>query len=58
MSEVIKYGCIKDKEFFNFIKNEDDLENIDEVIYKFFKIKRDVFSADENEKGERMLLNF
>lgn len=58
MAEVIKYGCIKDKEFFNFLKNEDALEDIDEVIYKCVKIKRDVVSADEHEKGERMLLNF
>ena len=58
MGEVIKYGCIKDAEFFSFLENNDALKSIDSVIETCVKIKRDVVSRDEREKGERMLLNF
>ncbi len=58
MGEVIKYGCIKDAEFFEFLEKYNALENIESVIETCVKIKRDVVSRDEREKGERMLLNF
>ncbi len=58
MAEVIKYGCIKDAEFFNRLAKENALEHIEEVIEACVSIKRDVVSRDETEKGERMLLNF
>lgn len=58
MGEVIKYGCIKDAEFFEFLERNNALDNIESVIETCVKIKRDVVSRDEREKGERMLLNF
>jgi 3-dehydroquinate synthase len=58
MGEVIKYGCIKDAEFFKFLERNNALDNIESVIETCVKIKRDVVSRDEREKGERMLLNF
>lgn len=58
MAEVIKYGCIKDKEFFERLEKEDALEHIEDVIETCVSIKRDVVSRDEREAGERMLLNF
>ncbi len=58
MGEVIKYGCIKDREFFEFLEAQNAEENIEKVIETCVKIKRDVVSRDEREKGERMLLNF
>jgi 3-dehydroquinate synthase len=58
MGEVIKYGCIKDAEFFEFLESENALEHIEDVIETCVSIKRDVVSRDEHEKGERMLLNF
>lgn len=58
MGEVIKYGCIKDSGFFEFLEGQNALENIESVIETCVKIKRDVVSRDEREKGERMLLNF
>lgn len=62
MGEVIKYGCIKDSEFFEFlskIKSREELfENIEKVIYTCCDIKRAVVEKDEKDKGERMLLNF
>ncbi len=58
MAEVIKYGCIKDARFFEFLANENALEHIEEVIETCVSVKRDVVSRDEKEKGERILLNF
>lgn len=58
MAEVIKYGCIKDAEFFENLGQVDAMEHIEDVIEKCVTIKRDVVSRDEHEKGERMLLNF
>lgn len=58
MAEVIKYGCIKDAEFFENLENTNALEHIEDVIEVCVSIKRDVVSRDEHEAGERMLLNF
>lgn len=62
MAEVIKYGCIKDKEFFNFLKSlktkEEVIKNIEKIIYTSCNIKRLVVENDEKDTGERMLLNF
>lgn len=62
MAEVIKYGCIKDKEFFYFLKNlktkEEVMHNIEEIIHKCCFIKKCVVENDEKDTGERMLLNF
>ena len=58
MAEVIKYGCIKDAEFFENLATENALDHIEDVIETCVSIKRDVVSRDEREAGERMLLNF
>lgn len=62
MGEVIKYGCIKDKDFFNKLKcyktKREVIENIEDIIYTCCDIKRKVVENDEKDLGERMLLNF
>ncbi len=58
MAEVIKYGCIKDEKFFEFLEGNNAHEHIEDVIETCVSIKRDVVSRDEKESGERMLLNF
>ena len=62
MAEVIKYGCIKDKEFFYFLKSlktkEEVIHNIEKIIHKCCFIKKCVVENDEKDTGERMLLNF
>lgn len=62
MAEVIKYGCIKDKTFFDFLKQlprrEDLMENVGDIIKRCCEIKRDVVESDEKDRSERMLLNF
>lgn len=62
MAEVIKYGCIKDKQFFDYLEkmenNQKLINNMEVVIHKCCDIKRQVVENDEKDKGERMLLNF
>lgn len=61
MAEVIKYGCIKDKNLFdNLLKynNEEFDNNIEKIVYTCCDIKREVVEIDEKDTGERMLLNF
>jgi len=62
-SEVIKYGLIKNKEFFiwleeNYTKilNHDDLK-LKEIIMKSCSIKSEIIQDDEKENGKRALLN-
>ena len=56
-AEVIKYGMIIDKDFLEFLRDNDIRENIEYVIKRCVEIKRDVVSRDEFETGERKLLN-
>lgn len=61
MAEAIKYGMIRDRDFFeliasNSLKNLSEI--VDEIIYKSISIKRDVVENDEFDTGERMILNF
>lgn len=62
MAEVIKYGCIKDKNLFQKLvdyKTKDSLyDHMEEIIYTCCKIKKEVVENDEKDMGERMLLNF
>ena len=62
MAEVIKYGCIKDKNFFYELKSYKNklevINNIDKIINSCCTIKKDVVEKDEKDKGDRMLLNF
>lgn len=62
-AEVIKYGLIRDVEFFNWLEgNIEKLMELDEAvvteaIYRSCKNKADVVAVDEKEAGERALLN-
>jgi 3-dehydroquinate synthase len=62
MAEVIKYGCIRDRAFFDLLDHcggrAGVMEHIEEVIYTCCDIKRRVVLADERDTGERMVLNF
>jgi 3-dehydroquinate synthase len=61
MAEVIKYACIEDKEFFNFLNNI-NLDNLsyhyEDIVYKCCSIKKKYVEADERDLGIRMKLNF
>ncbi len=62
MAEVIKYGCIRDKDLFgklsNYSRDEELLLEIEEIIYICLNIKKEIVERDEMDNGERMLLNF
>lgn len=58
MAEVIKYGVIFDKDLFELVKSGAVEESIDFIIKRCVELKRDVVQSDENDKGERQLLNF
>ena len=55
-AEVIKYGAICDRSFFDVFKNGIK-ENLEEVIARCVTIKRDVVEEDEFDNGKRQLLN-
>lgn len=62
MGEVIKYGCIFDKDLFDKLASYtsfDDLyQDIDEIIYRCVDLKRDVVEKDLYDFGDRLALNF
>ncbi|MBE6068095.1 MAG: 3-dehydroquinate synthase [Clostridium lundense] len=61
MAEVIKYGCIKNKELFYKLMEYDEkglLESIEDIIYTCCSIKKEVVEKDEKDNSERMILNF
>ncbi len=55
-AEVIKYGVINDRAFFDFLKNGIATQ-LDEVIAACVVHKRDLVEADEFDRGARQLLN-
>ncbi|MEO6869115.1 MAG: 3-dehydroquinate synthase [Ginsengibacter sp.] len=63
-AEIIKHACIKDKELFSYLQNKSlqDFQNDNKLIAELVKqnvlIKYKVVSGDENENGDRQLLNF
>ncbi len=64
MGEVIKYGIIKDKNYFEWLYNDKaliksrDMDTIYELVRKSNIVKKNVVENDPTEKGERALLNF
>ena len=62
MAEVIKYGCIRDKAFFDLLADcggrAGVMEHMEQVLYTCCDIKRQVVLADERDTGLRMILNF
>ena len=63
LSEVIKYGLIRDKNFFEWIEcnlhaiANREAETLSKLIIWSCKIKAEVVKNDEKENGERALLN-
>ena len=62
MAEVVKYGCIWDAEFFDFLtarpSRESLMADIEHILYTSCDIKRKVVIEDELDTGLRMILNF
>jgi 3-dehydroquinate synthase len=64
IAEIIKYGLIWDKDFFNFLEKRRESvlslnpEDLIHMIKRSCEIKADVVSRDERETGLRAILNF
>ena len=62
MAEVVKYGCIWDEGFFDFLAarpgRESLMQEIEHILYTCCDIKRKVVMEDELDTGLRMILNF
>ena len=62
MAEVIKYGCIFDKDFFDFLAQRPSraqlMAEMEYILYTCCNLKRIVVEQDERDTGNRMLLNF
>lgn len=62
MAEVIKHGCIRDKELFKWLEElgyrERFMDHAEEIVCRNCDIKRQVVQQDERETGLRMILNF
>lgn len=62
--EVIKHGLIKQKEFYQWLKENEfkikakEYSILKQMVYKNCKIKKEVVEHDPFEQGERALLNF
>lgn len=62
-AEVVKYGFIQDREFFDYLKHNFskvfacDEEVLKEIISKSCQVKSDIVAQDEKEGGIRALLN-
>ena len=62
MAEVVKYGCIFDRTFFDFLAQRPSraqlMAEIEHILYTCCDLKRRVVEEDERDTGSRMLLNF
>ena len=58
MAEVIKYGCIANRDILELISAPDFKQNMEQIVYECVRIKRDVVQQDERDNGLRMILNF
>jgi len=56
-AEVIKYAMVTDAELFDMLLNQSPID-LEEVIFRCVRIKRDLVSEDEFENGARKLLSF
>lgn len=62
MGEVVKYGCILDKDLFSVLEDAGSYEaltpRLTDVIFRCVDCKRQIVEMDPHDKKERMLLNF
>ena len=58
LAEAIKMGLTSDASLFELFEREDYLDQMELIIEKSLKVKRDVVEQDETEQGLRKMLNF
>lgn len=57
-AEMLKHGLIMDREYWDQLKDHENLESLDRWIHKSVLLKNKVVTADPNESGLRKTLNF
>jgi len=62
MAEIIKYGAVSDKVLFEKLEEYEGIRRLlpfmEGVIFRCCDIKRSIVENDENDRGERLKLNF
>lgn len=58
LAEAIKMSATSDADLFSLMENESLMDNIDTIIVRALRIKRDVVQEDEKESGVRKILNY
>ena len=58
LAEAVKMALTSDKELFEIFENQNLFDNLETIIEKSLRIKREVIEADEKETGLRKILNF
>ena len=58
MAEVIKYGMIRSRELLELLLRDEAAEELEHIIAQCVRLKRDVVAEDEQDFGERQILNF
>ena len=58
LAEASKAGLIADPELFALFECEHPEENIERIIYRSLRVKKNVVENDEHEQGQRACLNF
>lgn len=58
MGEVIKYGCIADADLFDGLEAGKALENLEDVLTRCVRCKKELVEQDTRDTGRRMILNF
>lgn len=56
-AEIVKYGLICDRKFFEVLEKEKDFSNISYMVERSCQVKAEIVSQDEKEGGIRALLN-
>lgn len=58
MGEVVKYGCIADEPLFRALEEGTALEDLEDLLTRCVRCKKELVEEDTRDTGRRMILNF
>ncbi len=58
MGEVVKYGCIADEPLFRALEAGTALANLEDLLTRCVRCKKELVEEDTQDTGRRMILNF
>lgn len=58
MGEVVKYGCISDEPLFRALEAGTALEDLEDLLTRCVRCKKELVEEDTQDTGRRMILNF